>query len=57
MMRLTLVCFVLVLALMPAATLAMPSCSVTFSMDDLCFSEYVHGSDTFDVVGLRGIGH
>jgi hypothetical protein len=41
--------------LTPAATLAMRSCSVTFSEKDLCFSEYGYDDDTFDYVGLGGI--
>jgi hypothetical protein len=53
-MRFTVVCFAVVLALVPAAALAMPSCSVTFSEEDLGFSEYVHDDDTFNGVGLSG---
>jgi hypothetical protein len=52
-MKLTVV-FIAVLAMLPAAALAMPSCSVTFSETDLSLSKYTHGSDTFDVVGLKG---
>lgn len=55
-MRLIAFCFAVAAALLPVAAVAMPSCSVTFSENDLCFSKYVHGSDTFDVVGLRGTG-
>ena len=52
-MRLT-VFWLAALALLPATALAMPSCSVTFSGNDLSFSEFVHDNDTFDVAGLSG---
>jgi hypothetical protein len=52
--KLTVFCFAVVLALLPATAMAMPSCSFAFSENDLSFSEYVHDDDTFDVVGLSG---
>jgi hypothetical protein len=55
-MKLTAFCLFAAMAVLPMLASGMPSCSVTFSENDLCFSEYVHGSDTFDVVGLRGTG-
>ncbi len=45
-------CLSIVLAMLPAMALAMPSCSVTFSENDMSFSKYVHSDDTFDVVHL-----
>ena len=55
-MKLTVLCLAAALTLLPVAALAMPSCSVTFSQDDLSFSKSVHDDDTFDVVGLKGAG-
>jgi hypothetical protein len=53
-MRLSVFCFVAALAVLPATALAMPSCSVTFSENDLSLTKGAHDDDTFDVVGLRG---
>ncbi len=55
-MRLTVLCVSVVLALVPAVAQATPSCSVTFSENDLSFRKYAHNDDTFDVVGLKGAG-
>ena len=53
-MRPTVFCLAATLALLPAMALAAPSCSATFSQNDLSFSTYIHNGDTFDGVGLRG---
>jgi hypothetical protein len=52
--RLVAFCVAIAAMLLPVVVVAMPSCSVTFSEEDLGFSEYVHDDDTFDGVGLSG---
>jgi parallel beta-helix repeat protein len=53
-MKLAVVCLSVTMAMLPMLASAMPSCSMTFSENDLSFSTYVHEDDTFDVVGLHG---